>query len=141
MVGYNLRNNCTGRSTVLNNGKVLLTSDSGSAILFDPANETFRFTGIMRENRGEYTTTLLSSGDVLITGGWKRPPAESKQPPFDTAEVYDPVTETLSFTVSMGSPRSDHTATLLPDGSVLVTGGKDGVKSLSTAELWIPSDR
>ncbi|MCI0799571.1 MAG: hypothetical protein J4O06_12405, partial [Chloroflexi bacterium] len=136
MGGPKLRSNCTGRSMVLNSGIVLLPSDGGSANLFDPANQTFRFTGIVRANRGEYTNTLLSSGQVLITGGWQR--IDSDLPPFATAEVYNPATRTFAFIDSMIGPRRDHAAVLLPDGSVLVTGGRDGDGSLRTAEIWIP---
>ena len=141
MSGYTYDNICTGRSTVLNNGKVLILPISGSANLFDPGNKTFRFTGILRAHRGEYTNTLLSTGQVLIAGGWQRADLEKILPPFDTAEVYNPTTGTFAFIDRMTGPRRDHAATLLPDGSVLVTGGRDGDKSLSTAELWVPSNR
>lgn len=40
-------------------------------------------------------------------------------------------------TGSMTTPRSFHTATLLPDGRVLITGGTTSL----TAELYIPSER
>lgn len=42
---------------------------------------------------------------------------------------------------AMGTPRSGHTATLLPDGKVLVAGGFDGAAYLSTAEIYDPFKR
>jgi hypothetical protein len=42
-------------------------------------------------------------------------------------------------TGSMATPRSEHTATLLPDGKVLVTGGTSGSGALATAEVYDPA--
>jgi hypothetical protein len=39
----------------------------------------------------------------------------------------------------MGTARAFHTATVLKDGTVLVTGGDDGTSAQSTAELYNPA--
>jgi hypothetical protein len=51
--------------------------------------------------------------------------------------LYDPKTGTFSPTGSMGTPRTDFTATLLPDGRVLVAGGQAWLY-YDSAELYDP---
>ncbi|HUP69940.1 MAG TPA: kelch repeat-containing protein [Acidimicrobiales bacterium] len=83
-------------------------------------------TGSLKLARHGATATLLGDGKVLVTGGttidslW---PANSGFATA-TAELYDPVTEKWSVTGLMGQARTHHTATLLPNGDVLVTGGR-----------------
>src|SRR5207244_5156313 len=52
------------------------------------------------------------------------------------AELYDPATGNWTPTSSMNFGRTQHTATLLFDGRVLVAGGND---SPNTAELYDPA--
>jgi hypothetical protein len=56
-----------------------------------------------------------------------------------SAELYDPATGTWTATGSLAKMRAAHTATLLSNGSVLVTGGLDGSTSLSSSEIYDPS--
>jgi N-acetylneuraminic acid mutarotase len=61
--------------------------------------------------------------------------------PLDSAELYDPSSGQWTATGSLRETRRDHTATLLPDGSVLVAGGSGGYYQgpLASAELYHPS--
>src|SRR5262249_44301668 len=54
--------------------------------------------------------------------------------------VYDPATEVFSATGALTTARAGHSATLLPNGEVLVAGGKDasGKISLTSAEVYTP---
>src|SRR3954454_1789266 len=44
------------------------------------------------------------------------------------------------YTGSLKTARFHHTATLLPDGRVLVVGGEHGTSPLASAELYDPAD-
>ena len=84
------------------------------------------------------TLTLLTNGQVLITGGQvDQGPAASNQ-----ANIYDPATKTFTPTSSsMNSARLGHTATLLNDGTVLIVGGQsDSTTYLASAEIFNPTD-
>ena len=146
-------------ATLLPDGRVLVaggndyTGDfydvSYTAELYDPVTRTWTPTGEMEDNRAQHTATLLTNGLVLVAGGWQ--PGGFGQSALPWAELYDPATETWTDTGSMvsSSPavgligRFAHTATLLPDGSVLITGGefRGGFAppgSLYFAELYDP---
>jgi N-acetylneuraminic acid mutarotase len=54
--------------------------------------------------------------------------------------LYDPASGTWSFTGSLNTARQGHTATLLPDGKVLVAGGGDrNGNVIGSAELYDPA--
>jgi len=53
------------------------------------------------------------------------------------SELYDPVTGTFAAAGSMTVERYGHTATLLPNGKVLIAGGQNS----SSAELYDPKRR
>ena len=108
---------------------------SASAELYDPVNGTWTKTGKMTRIRYNHTATLLSDGRVLVTGGWN---SLIDPPPTASAELYDPVSGTWSATSHMITPRLSHTATLLVDGRVLVTGGWRDGDPLGPAEVYDP---
>ncbi len=139
------RQNAT--AIVLGSGKVLIAGGYNgaflsSAELYNPSARSFAATaGIMFEPREGHTATLLSSGKVLITGGCNNFAVNSATCDnfLSSAEIYDPETDEFTATTgSMSTGRVNHTATLLPDGKVLIAGGWDGTSSLSSAEIFDP---
>src|SRR5262249_7091420 len=57
-----------------------------------------------------------------------------------SAELYDPAARKFSLTGHMTVSRYGHSATLLPDGKVLIAGGWDSqYKPLASAELYDPT--
>lgn len=122
-----------GALTLLQNGQVLVTG--ADAELYNPSTGTWTVTGSMSTARYNYTQTLLPNGKVLMAGGINRncviPPCQ-----VSSAEQYDPSTGTWSPTGNMTNARWGHTATLLANGLVLVTGGYGTTNVLSSAELY-----
>ena len=119
--------------TVLVAGGILGGSPLNSAVVFDPSNNSTIATGAMRAGRANYTATLLPTGKVLLAGGGDM---GSYQNALASAELYDPSTGIFTATGSMSQGRTYHTATLLPNGKVLIVGGYFGG---ITAELYDPS--
>lgn len=100
----------------------LLGLSCGVALVVDPgvarAQEgSWAPTGSLTQGRFSHTTTLLLNGHVLAAGG------HTATTTLNSAELYNPLTETWSPTGPMATGRWSHTATLLPDGRVLVAGG------------------
>ena len=127
-------------ATLLPDGTVLVAGTEGdstkSAELYDARTGTWTATGTMVEARNWSTATLLPDGTVLVAGGDNSINGIAHE--VASAELYDPRRRTWIETASMDVARRLHTATLLPDGTVLVAGGfvRDGRDG--TAELYDP---
>jgi N-acetylneuraminic acid mutarotase len=133
-------------ATLLPNGTVLVAGGDGgpevasstvlaSAELYDPLSGTWASTGTMTERRWLHTATLLQDGTVLVVGSGLLDRDDSQ--PSATAELYDPSEGTWTATASLSVARHFHTATRLPDGSVLVAGGAVPQAQVST-EVYHP---
>jgi hypothetical protein len=129
-------------ATRLGNGEVLVIG-VGAAELYDPGSRTFRLAAPVVTERYGYTAAPLQDGRVLIVGGVG---PKSDTDFLASAEIYDPTTGKFSPTGSMHTAREDATATLLPDGRVLIAGGDQGVcgacgyiNILASAEVYDPA--
>src|SRR5205807_1929864 len=115
-------------ATLLPNGKILVAGGTdgrgkvlASAELYDPARNRWTSAGSMAATRIDQTATLLPSGQVLAAGGVVLPyPA----PSLASAKLHAPSTNPWAVAAPMIASRTRHTATLLPDGRVLVVGGQ-----------------
>ncbi|MBI3550469.1 MAG: T9SS type A sorting domain-containing protein [Elusimicrobia bacterium] len=133
----------TGRSnltlTNLPNGKVLAAGGGSpnpvaAAELYDPVTKAWTVTGSMGAPRSNHTATLLPDGNVLVAGGFI---SSASTGATSGAEIYYPETGKWVPTGPMVSSRQVHTATLLPNGNVLVAGGFANGAYLSSAELYV----
>ena len=140
-------------ATLLRTGEVLIAGglvpsaghnvQTAAAELYEPATDSWSQTAAMSTARDLQSATLLSSGEVLIAGGYN-----PELGTLASAELYDPTTGTFSATGSMGLARWEPTATLLGtgthEGEVLLSGGslravtEAGPRS-SAAEIYDPA--
>ncbi|NOJ91413.1 hypothetical protein HMI51_00395 [Corallococcus coralloides] len=91
--------------------------------VYNPASGTWSFAGTMAHERELFTVTPLANGRVLVVGGEENYSADATVEEFDpTAPIESAWTQVASLPVG----RAYHSATRLPDGSVLVVGGTDG---------------
>jgi len=145
-------------ATLLPNNKVLVAYGSNSSAytnatgyvglssieVYDAGTSTF--TEIVGDSgNGIFgdTATLLPNGKVLLAGGfvnsvWDYGGSSS----YNEATLYDSATGVFSGTGNMTANRGGHTATLLANGKVLITGGADQDPTgtgLASTELYDPS--
>ena len=143
-------------ATLLQDGGVLVIGGSdgsgnwlASTELYNPADGKWYPAGSISRVPHNYTATLLRDGTVLVAGGGYAQGSE-----VASAELYQPSPDlskpgTWSPTGSMAERRGGHTATLLPDGQVLVAGGVNTVKKgrnwklnyLGSGELYDPDTK
>src|SRR5207302_7173419 len=113
-------------------GKVLVTggfdsNDSAlpSTELYDPTCDKWTQVGDLIAPRGRQTATFFSYGDVtgvLVTGG----NTNFILNPLRSAEYYDTAAKKWVSAPDMNANLVFQSATLLPSGKVLITGGRTG---------------
>jgi hypothetical protein len=136
-------------ATLLFNGEVLIAGGGANeggfftplntVDLYDPASNSFaQAASLPTMSTARYSTAaaLLSNGEVLIGCGFGFPFPFAN--PLHSVELYNPVTNSFApppTTPTMGAVGSAPTATLLPDGKVLIAGGLAGFGILGDAEI------
>jgi hypothetical protein len=124
--------------SVLQDGRVLFDAPA----LFDPRTSTFTPTqNFFSAFDNNPSANLLLGGNVLLTGG------NINGQDLNWSEVFYSVDESIWPTLSMSFARAGHTATLLPDGEVLVAGGVSGFNfathahvATDSAEIYDPAN-
>ena len=92
----------------------------------------------MNTARANHTSTLLNTGEVLVAGGTAD---TSTGESLASAELFNPAKGRWRVTGSMSTARVFDSATVLPNGEVLVAGGAPAINGncVATAELFNPA--
>ena len=157
--GEMVRNVTLPTAVTMDDGRVLVTaapaySSKGysESHLFDPASGTWETHGTgeylislpMNQPRENHTLTLLPDGRVLAVGGDDFFEGDVPEDRRGTTEIFDPATSRWSPGPDLQELRSNHAATLLPNGRVFLTGGiglvvsKDEIAPIFTTEFVEP---
>ena len=116
-------------ATLLQDGSVFVTggfcpgvSITSHCEIYDTTTGAWSYTDSMKTNREGHTATLLPDGKVLVVGGYGYDNGGNLAT-FSSCEIYDPLADTWSYMDSMSADRYAHTATLVPNDKLLITGG------------------
>ena len=121
-------------ATVLADGRVLLVGGrdgAGAATdaveIYDPATDGVSTVAPMSAPRSQHSATLLADGRVWVVGGVSiddpADPVTTLLSAERTTALYDPATDLWSDGPELPFGLTDHAASLLATGEVLVTGG------------------
>ena len=132
-------------AVALSNGKILVVGGfdrfapdvmNEQSELIDPA--TGGVTLLPQPLLGRVHQTITSAWEdlVVVAGGveWH----ETYWSPVDRVDVFRPSQRGWVLGTPLRHPRSDHAATALQDGRVLVTGGNADTKLLASSEIYNP---
>jgi hypothetical protein len=112
------------------------------AEVWDPNTMSFSDAGTLEGAGWWGTTTLMPDGRVLVVGGFTGDGYPGEGTSVGDAALWDASTMAFSPAGSLTETRGMHTATLLPDGHVLLVGGATtGLKPVSGGESWDPTSR
>lgn len=131
----------SSKNILLDNGDVLILLEGAKdkpSEIYDYSTKTFYKVGKNAKTRSWYSSILLNDGQVLLTGGMNV--GENGFESTVSSEKYNPQTQSFSLSANMIYPRANHSAVLLKNGMVLVSGGRDEAsrKIIETAELYNP---
>ena len=107
-----------------------------------PPSGGWALTGSLNTARDSHTATVLTigpnAGMVLAAGGSTANGATLIV--FNSTELFNPAAGTWSVANPMTVPRRNHRATLLPNGTILVTGGlTNSTDATNTTEIYDPT--
>jgi hypothetical protein len=112
-----------------------------SCEIYDPDTNRWLLTGSMVTSRSDFGFCALADGRIAVFGGCddvKSGKAAGKV--LDSIETYDPATGEWTAAGAMLHARHLPQAALLPDGTVLICGGKDKVADDSTTTYIAPAE-
>ncbi|MCM2303486.1 MAG: fibronectin type III domain-containing protein [Elusimicrobia bacterium] len=121
-------------ATLLKDGRVwfaggrnpLVTATGGylpTTERYDPGSNSFQSASPMIEARAHHTATLMGDGKALVIGGYNKRDVLANTGITESAEIYDPISNSVTPAATMSTRRHSHSAVLSANGEVSVFGG------------------
>ena len=147
------------KAVTLEDGGILVTAtatykqgEPAWSQLYEPASDSWEkddawgslITRVLNRPRTNHGATVLPDGRVLVSGGDDFFDGDVPEDRRGTSEIFDPETSEWTRGPDLQELRSHHTATLLPDGRIFLTGGiglvvaKDEIAPIFTTEFINP---
>ena len=125
----------------LQNGKVLIFNAGQKFEIYDPSSRNFDFFMPDTVVERSFNPVLLKDGNILFIAGSKK--ERWYYVGSNETEILNPYKKELVKGPNLHNKRGRPTATLLEDGTVLITGGLNTQteKGLKSAEIFIPSNK
>lgn len=131
--------NLVSRTRLLVAGGLRASGPTATAETFDSRTRRWSRAASLRTARIAHAGATLFGGKVLVSGGGTLS-ATSPAGYLSSAELYDPGSNSWRSAGEMSVPRANHTATLLADGRILVTGGLNSFgRGIAGAEIYSPA--
>lgn len=109
---------------------------------YTPGTGTFATLGDLASRRASPALALLPNGRVLVAGGYIPPPDNNHGGQLvASAELIDLDQPVIASTGNLVNARQDAMASILPDGTVLIAGGRGSgaASALASAEVYLPA--
>ncbi len=90
---------------------------------YDPVSNAFQSASPLIEARSQHSATLLGDGKVLVVGGYNARNVFANNGITESAEIYDPISNSVTPAGAMSTRRQSHTSVLSANGEVSIFGG------------------
>lgn len=132
-------------ASLLPNGLVIIaggrdsTTTLNTVDIYHPKKNTITAGPPMNVARYDCAAVILPNGNLMMFGGFG---AVTQSQPLDSTEIYNPTVNKWAISPPrMLDARAGERATLLADGTVLITGGTDATAVVNTTEIYHPATR
>ncbi|OGR68170.1 MAG: hypothetical protein A2081_02445 [Elusimicrobia bacterium GWC2_61_19] len=99
-----------------------------------PALGNFASVQAMSSERMGHSASAIAGGRVFVSGGRRWDAVASTFTYLSTNEIYDPENYQWQTVTALTTGRTDHSAVVLNNGTILISGGYNGIDKLDTAE-------